>query len=362
MSFSFSAILAGLLLFAVVSSGRPAPMRAPEGGRRFVGIREFAGWTTEPVTGQNKQVHTSPEIDPGMTWDELIVSWNIPSSPTRYLTIEAQALYADRATKWYTMAHWSENPALHPRESVKKQKDTDGDVDTDTLVLTRPADRVRLRVTAGGADSAESGPPAFLGVSFLSSKAAAKESGPNRRAWGSCIDVPRRSQLSYEGGKVWCSPTSTSMVIGYWAKRLKRPDLDRDVPAVAAGVNDPNWPGTGNWPFNTAYAGSLPGMRAYVTRLGGVHELEAWIRSGVPVVCSVSYRLLYGKENPEAGGHIVVCVGFTKKGDPIIHDPWARLERGDSVRQTIPRKNLAAAWAKSKNTVYLIHPETWPIQ
>ena len=109
----------------------------------------------------------------------------------------------------------------------------------------------------------------YIGVSLLNTSvstletAAATESGPEM-----ILPVPTRSQLDYAGGGAWCSPTSVSMVLSYWSMQLGRSDLNRDVPEVAAAVYDPGWPGTGNWSFNTAYAGSFPGMRAYVTRLG----------------------------------------------------------------------------------------------
>ena len=74
------------------------------------------------------------------------------------------------------------------------------------------------------------------------------------------------------------------------------------------------WGGTGNWVFNTAYAGSFKGMRAYTTRLSDVAELEDWIARGIPVGLSLCYNRLRGKSR-EPSGHLVVCVGFTENGD-----------------------------------------------
>jgi hypothetical protein len=329
-------------------------------GRRFMAVREFRDWRADRNTA-GEVTYVSPVLDAGTSWNNLVVSWNADPRPTGYLDIQVQATYPDHETKWFTMGQWSEAPTVYPRQSVNGQKDADGDVETDTLVLNRAATRVRIRVTSGGASAADRLPPRFLGLSFLDTSAQQAPDRPGKAAWGRCLDVPQHSQLSYEGGKVWCSPTSTSMVIGYWAKRLKKPELDREVPLVAAGVYDAVWPGTGNWPFNTGYAGSLPGMRGYVTRLSGMNEIEQWVRAGVPVVCSVSYRLMYGKENPEAGGHVVVCAGFTRSGDVIINDPWADFAKGDTVRQLIPRGRMIAACAKSHNTVYLIYPAGFKI-
>jgi hypothetical protein len=147
------------------------------------------------------------------------------------------------------------------------------------------------------------------------------------------------------------------MVLGYWAKVLNRPKLDHDVPLVAKAVFDPQWPGTGNWPFNTAFAGSLRGLRAYVTRLSDVSELEDWIAKGMPVIISVSYDTLRGlADRRPSDGHLVVCVGFTESGDVVVNDPGTAKE----IRRTFLRQNLVAAWAASRNTVYLIHPLSFP--
>ena len=160
--------------------------------------------------------------------------------------------------------------------------------------------------------------------------------------------------MSYPGGNVLCSPTVVSMLLAFWAKELRHPELDRDVPEVQQGVFDPNWPGTGNWPFNTAFAGTVPGMRAYVARLTDISELEAWIASGKPVATSVSYDLLRGKGKKGASdGHLVVLVGFDEHGDPVFNDPG----RSTEVRQTYKRADFDAAWATSGRTVYLIYPK-----
>ena len=329
-------------------------------GCRFVDLRDLSRFTASDGEQDGEIVLTSPEIDTGIQWDELIVSWNADTPSDTGLEIEARAIYPDRQTKWYGLGLWSSEPAKYPRESVVNQKDADGDVKTDTLVIARPASKARIRVTLyGPPERDENVHPRlnFLGICLLDSKANPPGLEPNRAAWGREMDVPERSQLSYPGGSGWCSPTSTSMVLAYWAKTRQRPEWDRDVPEVARCVYDKNWPGTGNWPFNTAYAGSLPGIRAYITRFTDVSEIEDWVDAGVPVILSVLPRLLTGSDS-KSTGHLIVCVGFTREGDAIVNDPWARMEKGQKVRRTYTRKNLAAAWAASRNTVYLIYPES----
>jgi len=291
--------------------------------------------------------------EPGFDWNEAVVSWNLAPGPSVTLRIDAKAGSADGESGLYNLGYWTLE-AGGRRESTKDQSDDWGKVDTDTLVLKKPARTLKLIVTTTSPRSDPLLTPKFLGVSFRNRAVTSPSEEPNKAAWGKTIEAPQRSQMSYEGGNVWCSPTCVSMLLSHWATVLRRPELNKDVPEVAANVNDPNWPGTGNWPFNTAYAGSFPGIRAYVARFGSVREIEDWIVAGIPVATSVSSALLKGKPKKEPNdGHLVVVVGFTKDGDPVFNDPG----RSTEIRQIYKREHFEAAWKSSGNTVYLIYPE-----
>ena len=320
-------------------------------GLQFIGFTSFPAFARSQSEKTGETILTSPEIKTRIQWTELIASWNAEMPASTYLKIEVRALYPGRPTKWYVMGRWSGDPALHPRESVRDQKDDDGNVDTDTLVLNRASERLQLRLTLGG-EAGQTPTLKFLSVSLLDGQAKPAPLPPNKNAWGKTIDVPERSQMAYENGGVLCSPTTVSMLLAHWSKELKQPDLDRDVPEVVTGVFDPKWGGTGNWVFNTAYAGSFQGLRAYTARLSDVAELEDWVAQGIPVGLSLCYNRLRGKSRVPSG-HIVVCVGFTENGDAIINDPGT----SKNVRKIFPRANLIDAWAYSKNAAYFIYPE-----
>jgi len=324
-------------------------------GRAFVGISRFADFTrTEEANGD--VVLTSPELPTDLAADEIIVSWNADAPPGTGLKVEARAFGGDHATKFYTLGLWSRDGETYPRESVNGQKDADGDVETDTLVLTQPASRVQMRVTLHRAAPGALPTLKFLGLSLTDSRARPEPLEPNRAVWGKEIAVPSRSQLAYKGGGGWCSPTSTAMTLAFWAKSLDRPELDIPVPEAAHAIFDRVWKGTGNWPFNTAFAGSFPGLRAYVTRLSDVRELEDWIAAGIPPIVSVSYDLLRGTQRDHDPGHLLVCDGFTAEGDIVLNDPAHHPDRGEVARRVFPRANFIRAWQRSKNTVYLIYP------
>jgi hypothetical protein len=167
------------------------------------------------------------------------------------------------------------------------------------------------------------------------------------------LAVPEKSQMAYENGEVLCSPTTVSMLLGYWAAVQHRPQWDKDVPEIQAGIFDRIWGGTGNWVFNTAYAGALPGMRAYVTRLTDLSEVEDLVEGGVPVGLSLCYDRLRDR-GPGPSGHLVVCAGFTPEGRVIINDPGT----GKNVQKVFSRESVERAWSYSKYAVYLIYPES----
>jgi len=147
------------------------------------------------------------------------------------------------------------------------------------------------------------------------------------------------------------------MALARWSDVLHRPELNMDVPKVADEIHDNSF-GTGNWPFNTAFAGSFEGMRAYVTRLSDISELEDWIVAGIPVIISAPWHLLSPGREDTGNGHLTVCIGFTETGDVVINDPATNFQKGQHVRRIYKRDDVIKAWHESGNTVYLIYPET----
>ncbi|MDE3066234.1 MAG: peptidase C39 family protein [Verrucomicrobiota bacterium] len=343
------------LLAATFSLNARASALAPGGFSRFIALDNFAKFARSK-SENGETVLLSPVIPAGIDWDELVVSWNAAAPSGTFLKVEASAISSDRATRFYSWGLWSPDNGRFPRQSAGRQKDRDGRMLTDTLVLSQPAGAVRIRVTLGGTN-AELPALKFLGLSFCNTRVTPAPQPPNHAAWGKIIPTPELSQNSYRQGEGWCSPTALTMVLKRWADVLHRPELNLGVPEVAAGVYDRKWPGTGNWPFNTAFAGSFTNLRAYVTRLGGMSELEDWIAAGIPVIISAPWHLLKPGRHDTGSGHLTVCIGFTKSGDVVINDPATNLKK-ESVRHIYKRANVIRAWAASHNTVYLVYPES----
>lgn len=356
-----AARLGGALL-ALAGAGLLASGCATPTEPRFT---SFQGWknfeTFQRVTNGNGVTLTSPRLKTGGAWRELIVSWNASCPPGAHLRAEARGFHAGRPTKFYTLGLWSEDTAGNPRESVKGQRDGDGTVLTDTLVVRQPMEEAQIRITLSGAGENFLPRLKFAGASFLGGSGPSEKVSARPVAWGEIIDVPQRAQTGHPGAKGWCSPACVSMLLAHWAKVLHRSELDVPVPQVAAGVQDRNLPGTGNWVFNTAFAGKFEGMRAVVTRFDDVSEIEEWVAAGIPVAVSVSFDFLNGRPVDDGNGHLIVVVGFTGTGDVVVNDPWPNPKKENTVRKVFPRQNLVKAWERSRRAVYLICPETMKV-
>jgi hypothetical protein len=349
------AAVAVTVLAAVILSGcQSISGTAKSHFSQFVGVTSFSNFQ-RTTNVQGETVLLSPKIKSKIAWNELIVSWNAAAPAGTFVTIESAAISRGHPTKFYTIAHWSLDNAAFPRASVRGQNDRVGNVDTDTLILNEPAQAARIRVTLGGTNGAA---PAlkFLGLSFANTKIPVAVRAPNRAAWGKIISTPEHSQHGAWTNKGWCSPTSLSMALSRWSEMLQRPEMNLTVPEVAAKVYDADFKGTGNWPFNTAFAGSFPGMRSYVTRLDDISEVEAWIAAGIPVILSARWDWLLPGRPIDRDGHLIVCIGFTENGDVVINDPATRLEKGESVRRIYKREDVIHSWTKSHNAVYLVYP------
>jgi hypothetical protein len=98
-----------------------------------------------------------------------------------------------------------------------------------------------------------------------------------------------------------------------------------------------------------------------VSRLEHLSELEELVRAGIAPILSVSFNRLNGRSGAAGTGHLVVLIGFDSHGDAVLNDPWAFGKAAGQVRRTVPGRDLLRAWAHSRNTVYVIHPEGWPM-
>ncbi|MGC5017224.1 C39 family peptidase [Micromonospora sp. DT47] len=316
---------------------------------------------------------TSPVTEVGFDATELVASWNADTPAGTWIQVELQGTYTTGThTPWYVMGRWASGDADIKRTTVDKQGDKTSSVWTDTFAIDDAAAGVllrayQLRLTLYR-DPAGTASPVVRTVGTMSSHVPDRFTvtpSAGGIAWGTELAVPRYSQNVHAGhypeydggGEAWCSPTSTEMVIEYWGRKPSAADTawvdptypDPTVNHAARSTYDHQYDGAGNWPFNTAYAATFPGLEGRVTRLHSLDELEHFIAAGIPVVTSQSFL---ASELDGAGygtsGHLMVVVGFTADGDVIANDPAS--SSNEAVRNVYQREQFEQIWLRTKRT------------
>jgi hypothetical protein len=300
---------------------------------------------------------TSPVIQPAFAWTQAIASWNAATPAGSWIEVLISARVGTRWTRWYNLGVWAADGTAVERHSVNGQTDDDGRVSVDTLVLTKQrgsAYRLKLRLFTEATTAIPGVRNAAVSVSTMPAKPKRLLPGQTQR-WNRVLSVPECSQMVYpDGGEVWCSPTSASMVLAYW-KGSTGPCEPR-VRAAVAGVYDWMYDGHGNWPFNAAYA-ATQGLEGYVARFTSLAQAESWIAAGVPVIVSYGWKKgsLTGAPIASSNGHLAVLVGFDARGNPVVNDPAA--SSNATVQRTYQRAQFESLWLEhSGGTVYLIYP------
>lgn len=326
---------------------------------------------------------TSPRVPTSFGLTELIASWNATTPPGTWVEVSmAGRTDLGTTTKWYVLGRWSSGDDtaagdIH-RTSVPSQGDTNGSVAVDTFVAAtgRTLDSWQLKVTlyrlSGTTQS-----PVVRSIGAMASRLPDEKkvpASPLGGAEGQVLDVPTYSQETHighypqwdGGGEAWCSATSTAMVLDYYGAGptaaetawVDPTDADPQVDHSARSVFDYAYDGAGNWPFNTAYAGTH-GLDTFVTRLRSLTEAEQFIKAGIPLIASLSFKK---GDLPGAGygtnGHLMVIVGFDAAGNVVVNDPASHLiASNQQVRTTYDREAFENAWVPhSGGLVYVLHP------
>lgn len=354
----------------------PAALRAGT----LAGVRVARGRLL--LSGTDTGLWTSPWATPGFSLTRLIASWSARTPGAGRVTVEVRGRAGSASastSSWDTLAVWAAGDRKIRRTTASGQADDLGSVNVDTWVVPAGVTAYQLRVTLAR-PAGQAASPSVDSVGAMSSLLPDASDVATSRpgvARGLVLDVPGYSQMVHRGdyaeygggGEAWCSPTSTSMVLGYYEALppasayswVPAGHVDPWVDHAARMTYDYDYDGTGNWPFNTAYAASLTG-HAFVTRLRSLREAERFIAAGIPLVASIAFGPgeLSGAPISSSDGHLLVIVGFTDSGDVVVNDPAAATRAG--VRRTYDRGQFEDAWVPtSGGTVYVITDDAHPL-
>jgi hypothetical protein len=320
----------------------------------------------------------SPWVTQNFGLTELIASYNATTPRGTFIEVWARGrTTAARSSSWDSLGRWASYDGGFHRMSLGRQSDDFSHILVDTLVTNAGHSYASWQLGLAlmrrtGSDKT----PTVRTVGAVASRLpdGTPQTSSPLRGPGRDLAVPRYSQMIHSGeyprwnggGEAWCSPTSTSMVIAYWdrgptAKQYawvkdgyRQPWVDYAARYTYASGYD----GTGDWPFNTAYAGRF-GLDAFVTRLRSLRQAALFVRAGIPLVASISFGPgeLDGAPISSTSGHLVVIRGFTAGGRVIVNDPAA--DSAGSVRRVYSRHQFERAWVGSSGgVVYVIHPRS----
>jgi hypothetical protein len=316
---------------------------------------------------------TSPWQTTGFAAKSLIPSWIIDTPSGTWAKVEVRVRSGSTIGSWDSVARYSAGTAYIKRSSYSSQTDDLARLSTDTIIANSGKTfsgwqvRVQLMRHVSVADS-----PTLQAVGGVAASYTSRAVSTSSTTMTAIKDlgVPRSSQMIHKGeypqwgggGEAWCSPTSTSMVMRYFGKGPTpsayawSPYTDSFVDHAARDTFDYAYDGTGNWPFNTAYASRYT-LDTFVTRLYNLREAEAFIKAGIPLVASVAFGPgeLDGAPISSTPGHLLVIRGFTAGGRVIANDPAAG--SNSTVRRIYSRSQFERAWLKgSGGVVYVIRP------
>lgn len=316
----------------------------------------------------------SPWITPGFAFGQLIASYNATTPVGTFIEISVRGRSGAKASSWDSLGRWASHDTRFHRMSLGAQSDDLASVSVDTWLTKGAGLRDwQLRITLWQRTNTSKRPVVEMVAAMASRLPATRPTSPPSGRAGVNLPIPRYSQELHVGhyprwnggGEAWCSPTSTSMVVSYF-QRGPRPreyawvmhqNHQPWVDYAARGTYASGYDGTGDWPFNTAYAGRFD-LDAFVTRLRSLREAETLVRAGIPVVASIAFGRgeLDGAPISSTDGHLVVIRGFTAKGRVIVNDPAAPNNR--SVQRIYQRGQFENAWVDTTGGVaYVIHPD-----
>ncbi len=327
---------------------------------------------------------TSPMFSIGFGFSELVSSWIAQTPSGTFIRVYMSADRGDgTSTKWYTMGIWAYGDGDIHRTSVGHQGDGDGYIAIDTFFAKdHPMFGYQLKLELYRLKGSAASPSVTRIGAVASDPVNTKPYLPSATTMTQDLvwPVPQYSQEIHAGqypqydggGEAWCSPTSTSMVVAYWGRGPSKTEsayVLKDYPGIddpwvdytARYVYDYHYQGAGNWPFNVAYAGAR-GLDGEVTQLHSLAEAEQFIKAGIPLVASIAFssNKLDGFLFKSTNGHLLVIVGFTKDGNPVVNDPAAT---GDAtVQRVYDRAEFEQNWMTSTGgIVYVIHPSSVPL-
>jgi hypothetical protein len=298
---------------------------------------------------KSKLVFTRTELPP---FTQMIFSWNAQMPSQGYFVFWAQArnVVTKQWYNWHKMIVWG--VGIQQSFFSDSLKGTTYHHVRLEIPEGAKADGIRIKIEAHDKATLTHLYALAVNISdfekFESEDPLAFKSLPTIRIRG----IPSQSQMVLDHPKreVLCSPTSCSMVIGYFMKKC-------DPIECAYGVYDAGLDAYGSWPFNTAYAFNKCDKKIFfhVCHLNSFKDLYAYLHKKIPIIVSVRGPL-EGAPLPYQQGHLLVVVGWDHRRQRVVcHDP--AFDSNEKVAVSYSLHSFLQAWERSKRLAYIAIPQ-----
>ena len=286
---------------------------------------------------KNLQVLVSKSIKTPFDFDSLVPSLNVIYKTKDAAVLVQVAVKTEKGwSEFYKLFYLSKNY----KKTFSNLKDKFINRQADTILPRTKASAFKLQITMLGQAKIN------LITAALTNRNIKHNTELSLESLGATnIELPVKplSQKEYKVKSLRneiCSPTSLTMALNYFGKKVSLSDTIK-------GVFDEDAKIYGTWPLNTAYAGEL-GLKCCVARCSSLAQAEAEIYQARPLVISVSFKNGELKNAPvkQTDGHLILLCGLDENGDFIALDPAAKTAK--QVRRIYSRKDLAKVWLKNK--------------
>ena len=286
----------------------------------------------ETVAGGIKTI-TSTIFRTPFPINRLVLCANFHTDTDGCVLLEVQVCVGEKWSNFYKLGLLSGKF----KTSFPAQKDSFGQVQTDELVLAKPAQAYRYRLKFYGDAELLLLAASAVRVPFIYEYKLATRL-PHKPCQQQILPISQMQQKLACKRRI-CSPTSLCMVLNALGYGVK---LEKLLPAVYDQTTDIY----GNWMFNIAAAAQL-GAEAFFRRFESLAELEKFVTSDSFVIASIAFQKgeLPGAPLEKTSGHLVVIRGYDAK-QILVADPAAPTD--EQVLRAYDAQAFAQAWLCNK--------------
>jgi len=302
---------------------------------------------SQALSGEHQKIIFTKTDVPAFT--QLLFSWNALRPKKGYFSflVQSRDSVTQEWDQWHKMFEWGDDIQ---RSFTSKGKNSRYEYVRLEIEKNKKADGFKVKIQAHDGASLQDLKALSINAANLDQcKTELIDSYKNNLSSIHITGVPKRSQfmLDHPKNDVLCSPTSSSMLLGFLTKEEIDP-LDFAHKSFDTGLGV-----YGSWPFNTAHAFERSGGKiSFATvRLPSFMMLHDQLKRGSPVVVSVRGPLV-GSPRPYNHGHLLVVVGWdAKKNHVICHDP--AMSSDHTVEKRYDLATFLAGWERSKRLAYI---------